>query len=120
MDRVAELEHEVTHLRRRVAVTRHVAEDMSAHVSADRQMVDLVIDDVLVHWAEDSDRPVEEVWREYANRIEWDDAELGTMRADMCIAPRPDDGPFDMEMYFARCWMDHCEALSLSAILRAV
>ena len=39
MDRVAALESEVDSLRKRVEVTRHVAEDMRTFVSADPELV---------------------------------------------------------------------------------
>jgi hypothetical protein len=119
MDRVAELESEVDTLRKRVEVTRHVAEDMSAFVSADPELVTLVVDAVLAHWTLVApDRPLADVWRDYANRVEWDDGELGTMRPEMCIG-RPESGPFDQQLYFERCWADHCETLQLGAMLRA-
>ena len=120
MDRVAELESEVDNLRKRVEVTRHVAEDMSLYVCADVEKVTLVIDDVFAYWAREApDRPIADVWREYANRIEWDDADEGTMRPEIC-AKQPDDPHlFDQERYFEECWAEHCEALQLDAMLRA-
>ena len=119
MDRVAELEGEVDTLRKRVEVTRHVAEDMSEFVSADPQLVTLVVNDVLAHWTLDApDRPLADVWRDYADRVEWDDAVQGTMRPEMCTE-QPADRPFDQELYFERCWTDHCAALQLKAVLRA-
>lgn len=119
MDRVAELESEVDTLRKRVEVTRHVAEDMSKFVSADPELVRLVVDDVLLYWTlEAPGRPLADAWRDYANRIEWDDAEQGTMRPEMCTG-QPEGRPFDQDLYFERCWTDHCAALQLNAMLLA-
>lgn len=120
MSRVGELEREVAHLRKRVEATRLVAACIAVYVDTDSDMIALVVDDVLEHWATTPGRDLDDVWREYANRIEWDDAELGTMRPDMCeLAGLPDGESGDVERYFERCWLDHIETLRLAILLRA-
>ena len=117
MDRVAELERQVDNLHKRAEVTRHVAEDMSAYVSADPEKIALVVDNVLAHWAfKASDRPVAEVWRETANGV------VGRRELARCAPKVPGAGggrPVDQGLYFEMCWADYCEALQLNAILRA-
>ena len=117
---VAALEREVAELRRRVTVTRHVTEDIRKHICANAELIDRVIDDVIVHCAQSPDRPIEDVWREYANRVEWDDPDEATLRPELCFEP-PDlkDGPFDLEMYFERCWKEHYRTLALHEGLQA-
>lgn len=117
---VAALEREVAELRRRVTVTRHVTEDIRMHICANADLIDRVIDDVIVHCAQSPGRPIKDVWREYADRVEWDDPHESTLRPEMCYEP-PDlkDGPFDLEMYFERCWKEHYETLRLNERLQA-
>jgi len=116
---VAALEQEVAELRRRVTVTRHVTEDIRKHICANADLIDRVIDDVIDHCTQSPDRPIEDVWREYADRVEWDDPEVGSLRPEMCFEP-PDlkDGPFDLEMYFERCWAEHYQVLRLHDALQ--
>lgn len=120
MSRVAELEREVAHLRKRVEVTRHVVACIALHVDTDSQMIALVVDDVIEQWALDPGRDLDDVWRQYVNRIEWADAELGTMRPDMCeLAGLSGDASGDIERYFEQCWIDHIKTLRLAALVRA-
>jgi|SRR5690242_5613319 len=111
------LRREVEELNLRVTVTRLVAQDMSAYVSADEAKIKLVVDDVLAKWAEDAPGTgAEDFWRAYANRVEWADLNGGDeYRVEFCPPPGQ---PFDADAYFGAVWADHCETLRLGALLR--
>lgn len=123
MDRVAELEREVTELRTRCTVMQHVAEDMSEFVGGNNEMIALVVDDVLVFWKTIAPgQSARDAWHQYANRIEYADADLGILRPDICSAKQlgdPTAALFDTNAYLEACWQEHVEILQLNAMLQA-
>lgn len=124
MDRVAELEREVTELRTRCTVMQHVAEDMSEFVGGNNEMIALVVDDVLAFWRTVApDQPdARGVWHQYANRIEYADPDLGILRPDICSIKQlgdPTAALFDTNAYLEACWQEHVEILQLNAMMQA-